>query len=77
MMAFAARTELIVIDPGPAAALHRMLRPLMKGLSQKLRTGSSKLNDASSAARYSHGRDTGSALHLMSILVTLTISHGC
>src|SRR3954471_1532375 len=77
MMALADSTQLIVIDPGPAAALHRMLRPFMKGLSQKLWTGSSKLNDSRSAARYSYGPYASSTLHLMSILVTLAASHGC
>src|SRR3954447_7379286 len=54
-----------------------MLRPFVKGLSQKLWTGSSKLNDSRSAARYSYGRYASSTLHLMSILVTLAVSHGC
>ncbi len=76
-MAFADSPQLIVIDPGPAAALHRMLRPLMKGLSQKLRTGSSELDDSRPSAGRGHWRNATSALQLMSILIALTVSHCC
>src|SRR5439155_26855328 len=75
MVVLATCTELVVIDPGPAAALHRMLCPLVERLSQKLRTGSPELNDSGPTTGNGHWRYAGGALHFMRILVTLTTSH--
>jgi hypothetical protein len=77
MMLLGGAPQLIVVRSRPAGFLHRMLRPLVKGLAQKLRTGSSELDDSRPAARYRDRCNTSGALHLMSILVTLAVPHGC
>jgi len=76
-MLFADTAQLIVIGPGPAGGLHRMLGPFMKGLSQKLGPGSAELNGSRPATRYRYRRNASGALHLMSIPVTLAVSHRC
>ena len=76
MVTFADGTQLIVVDPGPPAALHRVLSPFMKRLPQEFRTGSSELNGSSPSARYGYWCNAGGALHFMSVLVSLAIPHG-
>jgi hypothetical protein len=40
MVLLAAGPEIVIVCPGPSTAPHRMLRPLVKGLPEKLRASS-------------------------------------